>query len=272
MKNLFLAEINEDATQHPIPTIDPLSELDILQLPNTVQRYFRNCGYVGRDKIYKARIVWEDVYMKLDKTKSWTKLHCYQYNSVAEPTRIVYMKSKIAGLFSFEGRDKFQHGKGNMLIKLLKLFTIANVKGKEMDESALVTVLAETLFVPGYALQDYVTWEAINDSTANATLAFNDLKVSGIFHFNDLGEMISFDTGDRYFGQKAGGFSKVRWSALVGDYLEKNGIKHPSKVKTVWHFDDGDFEYFKGRINSIEFNLKGVDRLIPSRKDSKSYY
>ena len=167
---------------------------------------------------------------------------------------ILFLKNNILGIFPFEARDKFLNGKGNMLIKLLKLFTVADAKGIEMDKSALVTVLSETFIIPTYALQDYIEWEAIDDNSAKATLTYNDIKVSGTFNFNDKGEMISFYTEDRYYAEKDGTYKKIPWSIVVDDYIEKNGVKFLSEIKAVWNFDNGDFEYFKGRITNIEYN------------------
>ena len=183
------------------------------------------------------------------------QLDCHQYNSVSEPTRIVYLKNNILGIFPFEARDKCINGKGNMLIKLLKLFTVADAKGVEMDKSALVTVLSETSIILTYALQDYIKWEAVDYNNAKATLTYNDIKVSGSFNFNDKGEMISFYTEDRYFAEKDGTYKKIPWSILVDDYVEKNGVKFPSDIKAMWHLKSGDFEYFKGRISNIEYNI-----------------
>jgi hypothetical protein len=131
------------------------------------------------------------------------------------------MESHIWGLFPFEGRDKYQDGHGNMLIKLMKLFTVADDKGKEMDESALVTILAEALIVPSYALQSYITWMAIDSMAAKATIRFRETEVSGVFYFNEAGENIRFETNDRYQSQKDGSHKKIKWIAVPGNYQEK---------------------------------------------------
>jgi hypothetical protein len=94
------------------------------------------------------------------------------------------MKSRLGSIIPFEGRDKCQSGAGNMLIEILKLIKVADAKGNEMDNSALVTVLAEILLVPGYVFRKYITWASVDSKTATATLNFNGYKVSGTFHFH----------------------------------------------------------------------------------------
>ena len=156
MKNLYLSEVRKELTKYSNSKKDVITDRDMVHLPEPVQKYFRHCGYLGKEKMINAEVEWKDVYIKMSANKKWMSLNCYQFNSVPEPSRIVYMKSSIFGIFPFEGRDKYQDGHGNMLIKLLKIIKVADAKGKEIDESALVTILAEALAVPTYALQDYI--------------------------------------------------------------------------------------------------------------------
>ncbi len=100
------------------------------------------------------------------------------------------MKSRIAGLIPFEGRDKFQNGKGNMLIRLLKLFIYCGLEGRRDGQVALVTVLAEMPMIPASCFMPYVKWKYIDNNTVRGTISFKGIEVSGVFSFNDKGEYI----------------------------------------------------------------------------------
>lgn len=257
MKKLYLSEVKSEISKHPVTDIGILSEADISALPEPVKRYLAYCGFMGKPKMTNARFDWEDVQIILNPGKGWIPLECYQFNFVPEPARIVYMKSKIAGLIPFEGRDKFQNGEGNMLIKLLKFITIDNNKGSEMNISALVTLLSEVLLVPACVLQAYIKWVPVDSNTAKAIIKFNGIEVSGVFHFNDLGEYVQFDTDDRF--QAAGkSYKRAQWSVTLREYIEKKEMKFPTTLTALWHEDYGDFEYFKGKIKNIEFNVMNV--------------
>jgi hypothetical protein len=78
-----------------------------------------------------------------------------------------------------------------------KAFTLFDQKGPEMDKACLVTVLSESLYVPNIALQDYITWEAIDDTHAKAVITAFGLSAGGIFTFNEAGEALEFTTDDR---------------------------------------------------------------------------
>lgn len=256
MKNLYLSEVRKELTKYSSYETDIITEKDIASLPEPVQKYFRHCGYLGKEKMINTEVKWEEAYIKMSPDKNWTRLDCYQFNSVPEPTRIIYMKSSILGIFPFEGRDKYQDGHGNMLIKLLNIIKVADAKGKEMDESALVTILSEALLIPTYALQDYIEWTTIDSNTAKAVIRYNISEVSGLFYFSDQGELIRFVTDDRYYSERGTEYKKIKWSVVAGKYIEKNGIRFPTDIKVIWHTEKGDFEYFKGTIADIKYNIK----------------
>jgi hypothetical protein len=256
LKDLFLEEIREEIEKFPPGNERLFTEKDIEHLPVPVQNYIRGCGYIGKPFMINARINWKDVYFKRNGNANLLKLECFQFNSTSEPCRIVYMKSRLAGIFPFEGRDKYQHGMGNMYIKLLSLFTLTDSKCREMDISGLVTTLAETLLLPSQAVQHYIKWSPCGDYKAKAVIEFGGNSVSGIFEFNEQFEITRFYTEDRYQSQKDGSQKKVRWAGIAGNYIEKNGYKFPSCFKAVWYQDSGDLEYFTGTIDSIIYNIK----------------
>ena len=188
--------------------------------------------------------------------KRFLKIKYYQVNFTDNPTRLAYITSKIIGIFSFEGRDKYQNGNGNMLIKLLKLFTVADAKGKEMDESALVTLLSEVLFMPSLAIKEQVEWKSIDSNSVKAKIKDKENEVNGIFYFNDNHEYIRFTTYDRYYRLKDGSYKKIKWSMELNNYKEIRGIKFPSDLSVIWHMDDKDFEYFRAKIKDVRYNIK----------------
>lgn len=235
------------------PTI--ISEADISGLPEPVQNYFRHCGFVGRELPYNSTITWECVEFKMSPEKDWMPIKCLQFNSVKEPARFAYLYAPKMGINMFVGRDKYQQGKGNMHIKILGLFTLQNEWGKAMDESSLVTILSESLFVPGYALQPYISWEPIDSLTAKASISHNGVTVGGTFHFNVNGEMTHFISHDRSYVGTDGKAKKVPWMASVDSYTKIGNYLIPAYVHATWSLPEGDYEYFKGRIAEIQFNL-----------------
>jgi len=255
LKSIFLTEVKEEIEKFPRREPIIFSEEHIACLPAPVQNCIRSCGYIGKPITYNGQVKWKDASFRRGIKDKWLKLDCFQFNSVAEPCRIVYMKSRLAGVLPFEGRDKYQNGKGNMFIKILKFFTVQNAISREMDISALVTTLAETFLFPWQAVQPYIKWTPVDSRSAMASIEFGGNKATGVFEFNEKFEMIRFVTDDRFQSQKDNSNINIKWGAMAEDYIENNGVRFPSKFGAVWYQNDGELEYFKGTINSINFNI-----------------
>jgi L-rhamnose mutarotase len=147
-------------------------------------------------------------------------------------------------------------GAGSMKGVLAKLFTLFDQTGEAMDRASLVTCLSECLLIPNMALQDYIVWEEIDALHAKAAITHYGITAGGIFTFNENGEMLSFTTGDREAVAADGTSEKVKWTAVCSEYVETNGIKKPTVLKAIWHYDDGDLVYFDGKDVVIEFDTR----------------
>ena len=227
-------------------------EEDIAGLPIPVQKYFRYCGYIGTPKMSYSKVVYKDVDFALGKDKPRLKIDYTQYNFVNKPNRIAYIDSSLYGI-PFEGLDSYIDGAGSMKGVLAKLHTLFYQTGQAMDKSSLVTFLSESLIVPNAALQDYIVWEAIDDLHAKATISYYGSSASGIFMFNEKGEMLSFSTDDREAASTDGTSEKVKWTIVCNDYKEINGMKKPTAFQAIWNYDDGDRVYFDGQGTITEY-------------------
>ena len=250
----YQSEVAHEKLVNSIESPAIITETDISGLPEPVQKYFRNCGYIGQPILYNSSIAWDDVEFKMNPEKNWMPIKCLQFNSVKEPARFAYLYAPKMGINVFVGRDKYQDGQGNMHIKILGLFTLQNERGRAMDESSLVTILSETLFLPGYAIQPYINWEPIDSLSAKASITHNGITVSGTFHFNESGEMTHFISYDRNYVETDGKAKKIPWIASVDNYTQIGDLTIPAYVRATWKLHEGDYEYFRGRIVEIQFN------------------
>lgn len=235
-------------------TLEVFTEEDVLHLPSPVKKYFNYCGYIGTPKMNTMKAVYKDVKFLFGKGKSPIIIDYIQYNIANEPARIAYIDSSMYGI-PFEGLDSYTAGKGSMKGVLAKLFTLFNQTGETMDKASLVTFLSECLIIPNAALQDFITWEEIDDLHAKATISYYGRTASGIFAFNESGEMLSFTTNDREAATD-GTSEEVKWSIVLNEYKETKGINRPTGFQAIWHYDDGDLLYFDGKDVVIEYDPK----------------
>lgn len=229
------------------------TEADFRGLPAPIRNYLKNSGYIGTPKMSYLTMEYHDVDFKQGKDGPSLKIDYTQYNFVKEPCRLALIDSSMFGV-PFEGYDYYQNGTGGMKGVIAKVFTLFNQTGTDMDKACLVTFLAESLFAPTILLQDYISFEEINEYEVKVTIAYGGQTACGVFKFNEQYEMIAFTTEDRGVIGTDGSIEYVPWSALCSNYqMAENGIKYPTKFQAVWNYPEGDFIYFDGTIDEISY-------------------
>lgn len=245
------AELSKAASSEPAPPMDARA---IAALPEPLRRYFARCGFLGKPAMRNARFTWAEFEMKRARDKGWMPVTVAQVNVVAGPARFVYLHSRIAGILPFNGRDKYQDGHGNMLIRAMGLFTVADARSAHMDASAMATFLAEAPLHPSAALQPYLRWEPIDSLSARAIFTHAGRSVSGIFRFDPQGEFVGFETGDRW--QDGHDDAPIPWAISASEYADMGGFRLPTRMTATWREKDGDFQYFRGRLAKAEYDVE----------------
>lgn len=231
---------------------DRFTETDIRNLPLPVQKYFRTCGFIGKPKMSYMMATHKNVDFITEANKPIMKIEYTQVNFVKEPVRYAFIDTSMYGI-PFQGFDSYSDGIASMKGVLAKSFTLFNQQGEDMNKACLVTVLSECLLTPNIALQEYIKWEKIDNTHARAIISYYGITASGLFTFAENGEMISFTTNDRMAVDFNGNSVQVPWSAVCENYLKVNGIKVPSSLKAIWHYQEGDQIYFNGNNVEIEY-------------------
>lgn len=228
-----------------------VTEADLAGLPAPVQTWLRKAQVLGKEKIVAARTE-QDVQLRLDKDQPWMPARAEQYFRTEAPGFIWKVKSNAALLFHIAGRDKYQDGRGYMQIKLMSLFPVADASGPEIDQGALLRYLAESIWLPTVALNEYIRWEQIDALSAKATMDYMGVSASGIFTFNDQGEIVKFEA--KRYGEFGGEYQLEPWVVEVSDYKEFGGFMIPSTGKITWQLETGDFEWYRVTVKEMEYN------------------
>jgi hypothetical protein len=125
-----------------------ITEADLTPLPDPVQRYLRYAGVIGKPQVRCARVVQSGV-LRTAPTQNWMPIQAVQYSTLAGSlSRTWYAVAKKGPVALMKARDRYDNGAGHMLIKLLSLFTVADVRGPEMDISALLIFFNDMVMWP----------------------------------------------------------------------------------------------------------------------------
>jgi len=229
-----------------------VSEDDLAKLPEPVKKWLHNTGMIGKSYITIGKVIQRAKMKMKPEQKKWLDASAVQYTSIDLPAFIWSVDVKMNGLMFFLGRDKFEEGKGEMLIKLNALFNVVNEHGEKLNEGTIQRYLGEMVWFPSLALSEFISWEQVNDTTVKAIMQYKETKGSGTFHFNSNGDFISF-SAMRYMGNKKGS-SRYEWVIRVEEFNTFEGIKVPSKMSATWKLDEGDWTWLKLEVTDIKYN------------------
>lgn len=226
---------------------------DILNLPTAVQKWLNNSGIIWKPKVSNVHLV-QELQLKLKPEQSeWNNGTAEQYFTVNPPAFNWNIDTEINSILSVVGRDKFEKGKGEMIIKLFSLIPVADAKNNaKIDQASLQRYLAEIVWFPSAALSPYIKWESSDDYSAKATMEFEGTKGSGVFYFDEHGYFKKFvalrfkDVNDSH---------PIEWTVTATKTEEVNGIKIPIECKASWKLEDKNWTWLKLKIKQIKYNI-----------------
>lgn len=257
----FQRKIQQETTdllnQSKINNEKIITESDIENLPVSVQNWMRSSGALGRPYIYAGK-VFQKAEMKLKpEQENWMLVQAEQYTTLDNPGFIWSVDVKMNSLLTFVGRDKFENGKGEMLIKLNSLINIVNERGEKLNEGTIQRYLGEMVWFPSLALSEHITWDAINDTTAKATMTYMGTSGSGTFTFDSNGDVAQF-SALRFKGNEASA-KRYEWVMNIVGYNTFESIKVPAKMTATWKLDEGDWNWLTMEVTDIQYN-ENIDK------------
>ncbi|RLC96723.1 MAG: hypothetical protein DRI40_02360 [Chloroflexi bacterium] len=216
-------------------------------LPPPTQRYLQYCLKEGQRYIAFARLKHGGSF-RMGEGKKWLPIVGEEYFTTDPPGFIWRGRVKPFPVIWITGRDRYYQGKGNMLIKLFSLVTVADSKGEEMDQSSLVRWVAEAPWFPTALISSrYLGWEPVDDSSAKVVASYEGIGCSAVFRFNAQGQITQLSTQDR-FRDVDGRPVRTGWTGYYRQYRDWNGVKVPTEVEVVWNLPGGDFSYARFQV------------------------
>jgi len=251
MRGLYDGE-RSDMLQQSLQGEQILRDSIMTHLPQAIQKYLRVSGHVGKPIPYNCEIHWKESFIKLKRDAEWGELNIEQFNSVQPIGRISFMEFDSMPV---KGRDIYIGGYGEMKGKLFNLLTVVEGSGPEISQSAMIVAFAEFPIIPGYVFSKNVVWDTIDSVTVRATLQESGFSVTGLFHFDEEGLYKRFETNDRFFHNEDGVNENFPYTTVIHSYQEQGDLLIPHEMSAVWNLPNEDFEYFKGSLDRLEFNV-----------------
>lgn len=221
-------------------------------LPQSMQNFYSYTKLVNKVSSNHVSFNFKDAdFVNIEMNKT-LKIDYSEHIFGDVPARFAFIDSSLYGI-PFQGLDSFINGEGGMKGVVAKNITLFNQRGEEMNKAALVTWLAEIIFMPSQLLSGDVDIKEIDKNTVGVSITYDNIKASGIYKFLDSGELVEFTTDDRALIYNDRRLEHRKWSALYEDYKNNGDLLLPNRLKSKWHFDNEDIIYFDG--TDIEYTF-----------------
>jgi len=220
-------------------------------LPEPVQRYMTYTGVVGRPWINTVRLRQSGIF-RLGRDRPWMPLTAEEFYTTDPPGLTWDARFKIFGLPLLRARDRYEEGKGHMYGKLAGFYTVFDARGDELDQATMIRYLNEIMWFPTAFLGDNITWQDIDENSAQVTFSDHGKSVSAQMFFDGDGRLLNFTT--MRYRESEGSYSLDPWSTPITGYAERAGLNLPVRGKAVWNLDSGDLEYADLEITEVEYN------------------
>jgi hypothetical protein len=230
------------------------------ELPAPVSRYFDFALPQRQARIAAARVRWSGEF-QMKPAGGWVPFTAVQH-FVSDPPGFVWdARIRMMPPIGVYVRDGYRNGRGTMLGRIGGLVPVVDQGGTpEIAQSALARWLGEAVWFPTALRTAGVTWEAVDDSTATATVTDGPVSASATFHFGSDGEIRRM-TALRYRDVE-GKAVLTRFEGRYWDYARRNGIMVPLHAEVAWLLPEGRFPYWRGSPVEIQYGT-GPDLPAP---------
>lgn len=225
-------------------------------MPAPVQRYFRAVLQEGQPIIAGATIDIAGTFNMSATGEQWKPFTSRQRIVTRRPGFLWDARISMFPGLIVRVVDTYIAGKGLLHAAILGLFTMADLSGGgEIARGEFMRFFAEAAWYPTALLPSQgVRWDALDDRSANATIADGPLTLTLLFRFNDAGLIDSFRAEAR--GTVAGKeMVMLPWEGSWSNYQTRDGMTVPYTGEVAWMRPEGRKPYFVGTVTSLAYEF-----------------
>lgn len=186
----------------------------------------------------------------------WLPIRGVQRFRADPPAFVWWGRVRIAPGIWIDARDRSVDATGNMLVAAESTITLADSRGSQVDQSALLRLLGEMTWFPTAFLDErFVRWTAIDDHRASAALQVGDHAVTGTFDFG-VDDLPAEFTADRYRDVGGGHSVLTPFVGRFSDYRAIGGVVVPYRVLASWVVEGRSSDYADFLVDRLEFDAR----------------
>ncbi len=229
---------------------------ELIGLPAPVQRYFRAVLTDGQPMVSAVSVEHTGTFNMNATGEQWRPFSSTQRVITQRPG--FDWEARIAMLpgLPVHVHDAYIAGEGILHASLFGLVSVANLRGTpEMAQGELLRFFAEAAWYPTALLPSQgVQWEAVDATSAQATLKDGATTVTLLFRFNasDLIESVRAEARGRTV---AGAVIPTAWEGRWSTYELRDGMRIPIEGEVAWILPEGPKTYWRGRITRLSYEV-----------------
>jgi hypothetical protein len=222
-------------------------------LPDPVRRYFQAVLKDGQPIVAAVNLSQQGLFNMSETKANWSPFTATQFVTTQRPGFDWDARIQMAPGVSAFVHDAYVLEGGSLHVSLLGLFTVADVRDTpQAAQGELLRFFAEMPWYPTALLPSQgVRWEAIDNTSARATLTDNPTTVSLVFRFNAEGTIETMRAEARYRDK----LTAMPWSGRFWDYSVCNEMLIPLEGEVGWEYPDGIRLYYKGKVTEINYEF-----------------
>jgi hypothetical protein len=150
--------------------------------------------------------------------------------------------------------DAYVAGEGILHATLLGLVTLAELRGTpEVAQGELMRYLAEAPWYPTALLPSQgVRWEAVDETSAKATLRDGEVAATLLFRFDAQG-LIAAVSAEARGRTVQGKIVPTPWEGRWRNYEMREGMRVPTEGEAAWLLPSGAKLYWRGRAIGLDY-------------------
>ena len=252
LRSRYVREVQEQLSTRPAPE-RILGEADLVGLPPAVRTYIERTGAVGQPRLRNLHAVFR-ARIRSGPDAAWMEGPAEQVEFFDPPARYFFMRAGRAGV-PVEVFHRYAGTAATMEGRLAGLVPVLDGAGAEMTRSETVTLLNDMAVLAPAALVDApIEWEVVDDRTVRATYINVGHRVSATLRFDSRGDLIGFESRDRYRA-RGRGFERDRWATPLRGVRGYGGHRLPGGGEARWGEAGEEWTYGDFELESIAYNI-----------------
>jgi hypothetical protein len=261
VSNLALRRENHKIRSIMIEGLRPSAEISpekISALPSPVQRYIR---YSIGDSVQMAALVqlkhagWIQVNHDSDfyDHPKWKYLVAENWMRLDKPALFWQCMIHLGWEFYLKGWDILCDSLNEQVLFWMGACPVSQKSGVEIREFELGQYLIQAPWMPMvFVSGDRFQWEAVNDTSARVTLLSDSIRLSGVYHFNNKGQVTRLVIENQPRITNHGFVRETRMAKYVF-YVSIGGYQLPDRIFHFWKTPRGWVSDADFRLDEIVF-------------------